>query len=42
MGIQQFNHPIFALRAILNVGTAINATTAGRMPANIDATQGMC
>ena len=40
MGIQQLLHPILALRARLKVGTAINATTAGRIPLNMAATQG--
>ena len=35
MGIQQLVSVILALLAILNVGTAISATTAGRMPRNI-------
>ena len=35
MGIQQFANVIFALFAKLNVGTAIKATTAGRMPLNM-------
>lgn len=38
MGIQQFMSEIFALLARLNVGTAMRATTAGRMPRNIDST----
>ena len=37
-GIQQFVSEIFVLLAKLNVGAAINATTAGRMPRNIAAT----
>ena len=36
-GIQQLLHPIFAVFAILNVGTAMSATTAGRMPRNMAA-----
>ena len=42
MGIHAVNHVNWALRAMLNVGTAINATTAGRIPANMAATHGMC
>ena len=34
MGIQQLLNVTFALRAILNVGTAMRATTAGRIPRN--------
>ena len=41
IGIQQFANDIFALFAKVKVGTAINATTAGRIPRNIAATQGM-
>ena len=37
IGIQQFTKEIRALLASENVGTAINATTAGRMPANMAA-----
>ena len=40
MGIQQLTNVMFALFAKLNVGTAINATTAGRMPLNMAAIQG--
>ena len=40
MGIQQVERVICALFARLNVGTAMRATTAGRMPLNIAATQG--
>ena len=39
-GIQQVASVMLALFAMLNVGTAIKATTAGRMPLNIAATQG--
>ena len=39
MGIQQLPRCIFALLARLNVGTAISATTAGRMPLNMAAIQ---
>ena len=39
-GIQQFMNVIFARTAIFQVGTAISATTAGRMPAKTLATQG--
>ena len=35
IGIQQLTSEIWALLASENVGTAINATTAGRMPANM-------
>lgn len=38
IGIQQLTSEIPALLASENVGTAINATTAGRMPANMAAT----
>ena len=38
IGIQQLDIVIFALCAILNVGTAIKATTAGRLPLNIAVT----
>ena len=38
IGIQQFTKEILALLARLNVGTAIRATTAGRMPAKHAAT----
>ena len=41
MGIQQLARLMAAYLAMLKVGTAIRATTAGRMPANIDATQGI-
>lgn len=41
MGIQQLTNVMFALLAILNVGTAIKATTAGRIPLNIAAIQGI-
>ena len=34
-GIQQLTHDILALLARLNVGTAMRATTAGRMPRKI-------
>ena len=34
MGIQQLVQPIFADCAMRNVGTAMRATTAGRMPRN--------
>ena len=37
MGIQQLDNVMRALFARLNVGTAMSATTAGRMPLNIDA-----
>ena len=40
-GIQQLMKVIFARTAIFQVGTAISATTAGRMPAKTLATQGM-
>ena len=40
MGIQQLTNDIFALFAKLKVGTAIKATTAGRMPLNMAAIQG--
>ena len=36
MGIQQFDSVMWALLARLNVGTAISATTAGRMPLKAD------
>ena len=39
-GIQQLMKVIFARTAIFQVGTAIRATTAGRMPAKTLATQG--
>lgn len=42
IGIHTVYHVNCALRAMLKVGTAISATTAGRMPANMDATHGMC
>ena len=38
IGIQQLVSVILALLAIENVGTAIRATTAGRIPRNIAAT----
>lgn len=38
MGIQQLDHVMWAFFARLNVGTAMRATTAGRMPRNIAAT----
>ena len=38
IGIQQFENVMHASLASLNVGTAISATTAGRMPRNIAAT----
>ncbi len=38
IGIQQFENVMQASLASLNVGTAISATTAGRMPRNIAAT----
>ena len=38
MGIQQFARFIFALFAKLKVGTAISATTAGRIPRKIACT----
>ena len=41
IGIQQFANDILALLANVKVGTAIKATTAGRIPRNIAATQGM-
>ena len=40
-GIQQLMKVIFARTAIFHVGTAIRATTAGRMPAKTLATQGI-
>ena len=40
MGIQQLTNEMPALLAKLNVGTAINATTAGRMPLNMAAIHG--
>ena len=39
MGIQQLTSEMPALFAMVKVGTAINATTAGRMPRNIAAIQ---
>ena len=41
IGIQQFDNDIFALFANVKVGAAIKATTAGRIPRKIAATQGM-
>ena len=41
MGIQQLVRQMPVLFAILNVGTAMSATTAGRMPINMAETQGM-
>ena len=41
IGIQQFANDILALLAKVKVGTAIKATTAGRIPRNIAATHGM-
>ena len=41
MGIQHVLHVILALLAKLNVGTAIRATTAGRMPRKMLATTGL-
>ena len=41
MGIQQLDHVTFAVFAIFNVGTAMSATTAGRMPRNMAATTGL-
>ena len=41
IGIQQLLHEIFALQAIFHAGTAIKATTAGRIPLNIDSTTGL-
>lgn len=41
IGIQQLVHDTFALNAIFHVGTAIKATTAGRIPLNIDSTTGL-
>ena len=41
IGIQQFANDILALLANVKVGAAIKATTAGRIPRNIAATQGM-
>ena len=38
MGIQQLERLIFALLARLKVGTAIKATTAGRIPRKMAAT----
>ena len=40
-GIQQVVKVMRASFASWKVGTAINATTAGRMPRNMAATQGM-
>ena len=40
MGIQQLTRLMPVLLAMLKVGTAINATTAGRMPINMAATHG--
>ena len=40
-GIQQLMNVIFARTAMFQVGTAMRATTAGRMPANTLATQGI-
>lgn len=41
MGIQQLDNEMCALFAKLNVGTAISATTAGRIPLNMAATKGI-
>lgn len=41
MGIQQLAQPTLALRAKSKVGTAMSATTAGRMPRNMAATTGL-
>ena len=41
IGIQQFANESFALLAKVKVGAAIKATTAGRIPRKIAATQGM-
>ena len=41
MGIQQLLRLMPTRLAMLKVGTAMSATTAGRMPANMAATQGM-
>lgn len=41
IGIQQLVMAMRADRARLNTGAAMSATTAGRMPLNMDATTGL-